>query len=68
MPLLDEELTVDNTNKPIHEELDEISSDIDKLFNKINWGSSFLGAPEVQIMNTLQPRLKALIEKTKPAL
>lgn len=52
----------------VHEELKQVSADLDKLFKKINWGSSFLSAQEIRIMNELQPRLKALIEKTKPSL
>lgn len=41
--------------------MSNISEDIDYLFSKINWGSSFLDAKAIDIMNTL----KAKIEEDK---
>jgi len=35
-----------------------IREDIDYLFSKINWGSSFLDAKAVEIMNTLKTRIE----------
>lgn len=41
--------------------MSNINEDIDYLFSKINWGSSFLDAKAINIMNTL----KAKIEEDK---
>lgn len=41
--------------------MSNINEDIDYLFSKINWGSSFLDAKAIDIMNTL----KAKIEEDK---
>lgn len=44
--------------------MSNINEDIDYLFSKINWGSSFLDAKAIDIMNTL----KAKIEEDKAEL
>jgi hypothetical protein len=50
------------------DELKSISADLQQLFKKINWGSSFLGAREITIMNTLQERIDALATRVDQAL
>jgi hypothetical protein len=39
---------------------DEICKDIDYLFSKINWGTSFLDAEAIQIMNSLKTDIRSL--------
>ena len=38
--------------------MSNINEDIDYLFSKINWGSSFLDAKAIDIMNTLKSRIE----------
>ena len=52
----------------MRDELTSISDDLQQLFKKINWGSSFLGGREVTIMNTLQGRIDSLSERISRAL
>jgi len=45
--------------------LNLISKEINYLFSKINWGSSFLDANAIQVMNTLIKHIKWGIENGK---
>ena len=38
--------------------MSNINEDIDYLFSKINWGSSFLDAKAIDIMNTLKSKIE----------
>lgn len=40
--------------------LQSLVDDFNYLCSKVNWGSSFLDARAVEIMNTLSKRIKAL--------
>lgn len=57
-----------NDLQQMRDELKSISADLQQLFKKINWGTSFLGAREVTIMNTLQGRIDSLSDRITRAL
>lgn len=39
---------------------EEVKADIDYLYSKINWGSSFLDAKAIQIMNELPESIRTM--------
>ena len=46
----------------MNEEIDKIKKDIEYLFSKINWDTSFLDAKAIEIMNNLNRKLDLLKE------